>query len=187
MRLMQANILTHEYSMSLFNTLVALLVGVFSATATLVFDLSDPFSGSFSVAGVAAQVGDLRLCLLEDVREAKSDASVLSSSTFRFLPSPDSNRGASASSNDKLKPMNSVSRREMSPSRYGNNIFSTIYFHLLTGPLGSKVRALGEIVAWTATLLWKKTRPVFAWRWRKWPWKKKESESERPKASVDAA
>ena len=171
--------------MSLFNTLVALLVGVFSATATLVFDLSDPFSGTFSVAGVAAQVGDLRLCLLEDVREAKSDASVLSSSTFRFLPSPDSERGTS--SNGKLKPMNGISRRDKSPSRYGNNIFSTIYFHLLTGPLGSKVLALGEIFAWTATLVWKKTRPLFAWKWKGWPWKRKESERERPEASVDAA
>lgn len=55
-------------SFSLSNTLVALLVGVFSATATLVFDLADPFSGTFSIAGVGAQVGDLRLCLLEDVR-----------------------------------------------------------------------------------------------------------------------
>lgn len=134
------------------------------------------------MAGVAAQVGDLRLVLLEDVREARNDASVLSSSAFRFLSSPDSENGAT--SNGKLKFMNGPSRRDISPSRYGTNLFSTLYFHLLTGPLGSNVRALGEIVAWMATLAVKKTRRVFAWKGRKWPWRKRESESERPEASV---
>ena len=163
------------------------MVGVFSATATLCIDLRDPFSGSFSVAGTSAQVGDLRLCLLEDVREAKSDASDLSSSILQFFPSP---KDRSWTTPKGSKPMNGPSRRDISPSRYGNNFFSTVYFYLLTGPLGEQVKALGEVVAWFTTLLWKKTRPILAWRWKKWPWVKKDStsksmndKSKQPKAS----
>ncbi|KAL7532329.1 hypothetical protein ACHAXR_004564 [Thalassiosira sp. AJA248-18] len=155
------------------NPSVALLVGVFSATATLCIDLADPFSGSFSVAGSTAQVGDLRLCLLEDVREAKSEASELSSSTFRFFRSPYPEEEKGTTSSGRPKPMKGPSRRDTSPSRYGNNFLSTVYFHLLTGPLGSNVRAVGEILAWAMTLVWKKTRPLLVWR--RWPWVKKES------------
>jgi len=178
--LLESNQLVNQYLNSIqLRCLFALLVGVFSATATLCIDLRDPFSGSFSVAGTSAQVGDLRLCLLEDVREAKSDASVLSSSTFRFFPSPKAEK-ENTTSNGKPKPMNGPSRRDISPSRYGNNFFSTVYFHLLTGPLGSNVRALGELVAWAATIVWKKTRPE-SWRRKLWPWTKRG----RPKASLD--
>ena len=35
------------------------------------------------------------------------------------------------------------------PRRYGP--IRTVYFHLLTGPLGSNVRALGDVIAWVAT------------------------------------
>jgi len=35
------------------------------------------------------------------------------------------------------------------PRRYGP--IRTIYFHLLTGPLGSNVRVLGDVIAWAAT------------------------------------
>jgi hypothetical protein len=163
---------------------VALLVGVFSAVAVLCIDLADPFSGSFSVAGTSAQVGDLRLCLLEDVREAKNDATELSVSAFRFFVPSYAEKGiTSSSSSGKPKPMNGPSRRDVSPSRYGNNFLSTVYFHLLTGPLGSNVRAIGELVAWAATTVWKKSRALLAWRERKWPWMKKKSK--KPKASVD--
>lgn len=147
---------------------------MFSATATLVIDLADPFSGSFSVAGTSAQVGDLRLCLLEDVREAKSDASELSFSVTKFLPFWKEHSA-------KPKPMDSLSpRRDTSPSRYGNHFISTVYFHLLTGPLGSNVRAIGELMAWAATVIWKKTRPLA----RKFLWMKKKSKKQ-PRASVD--
>ena len=35
------------------------------------------------------------------------------------------------------------------PRRYGP--IRTVYFHLLTGPLGSNVRVLGDVIAWVAT------------------------------------
>lgn len=125
-------------------------------------DLSSPFDGSFSVAGTSAQVGDLRLCLLEDAREAKREAVQLSFSTFRFFPSPED--GGSGILLGATNPMKGASRRDMSPSRFGNNFVSTVYFHLLTGPFGSNVRALGELVAWVATTVWKKTLSFLAWR-----------------------
>ena len=159
------------------NPLVALLVGVFSATATLCLDLADPFSGTFSVAGTSAQVGDLRLCLLEDVREAKIEAERLSFSTFRFFPSNEESTGGATTSDGKPGPMRGASRRNASPSRYGNNFLSTVYFHLLTGPLGSNVRAIGELFAWGATVVWKKARSFL--EWRDWTWMKKGGNNKR--------
>ena len=137
-------------SLLIIHPSVALLVGFFSATATLCIDLANPFSGSFSVAGTSAQVGDLRLCLLEDARKAKREAGELS---FRFM----------SSSDGKIGPMKGASRRNTSPSRYSNNFISTVYFHLLTGPLGSNVRAIGELFAWGVTIICKKAQRAFEW------------------------
>ena len=168
--LLESNQLVNQYLNSIqLRALFALLVGVFSATATLCIDLADPFSGTFSVAGTSVQVGDLRLCLLEDVREAKSDASELSSFKFRSLSNGNGNR----KSMDNPSPQQS----NVSPSRYGNSFVSTVYFHLLTGPLGSNVRAIGEVLVWTATAVWKKTKYLLSWTRRKFPWLKQEAEN----------
>ena len=171
--LLESNQLVNQYLNSIqLRSLFALLVGVFSATATLCIDLADPFTGSFSIAGTSAQVGDLRLCLLEDAREARSEASELSFSTFRFFPSPSSEESnGGKTSNGKPGPMKGSSKRN--PSRYGNNFLSTVYFHLLTSPVGSNVRAIAELFAWGATVFWKRARSILDWR--AWPWMKQES------------
>lgn len=54
-----------------------------------------------------------------------------------------------------------------SPTRTRYSLVSTIYFHLLTGPLGSNVRALGDILAWIATTITKRVRKVINWK-RAW-------------------
>jgi len=48
-----------------------------------------------------------------------------------------------------------------SRSRYG--LASTLYFHLLTGPLGFNVRALGDLFAWVVSFVSQHSRGVVAW------------------------
>lgn len=181
--LLESNQLVNQYLNSIqLRSLFALLVGVFSATATLCLDLADPFTGSFSIVSASTQVGDLRVCLQEDIREANAEASEISSSTRQFFQSlfggPTDLNGSKSSSEGANKnddaDGDSGSERESlklspkpTPSRY--SILSTIYFHLLTGSLGSSVRALGDIAAWTATIIRKRTRAILSWR--RWPWK----------------
>jgi hypothetical protein len=50
--------------------LFAIIVCVLSGTAILCWDLDNPFSGTFSIAGASTQLADLRVCLREDIREA---------------------------------------------------------------------------------------------------------------------
>lgn len=54
--------------------LFATIVGVLSSTATLCWDLKNPFSGTFSITGASTQLADLRVCLREDVREAIAES-----------------------------------------------------------------------------------------------------------------
>ena len=227
--------------------LFAILVGVFSGTATLCFDLANPFTGSFSITEASTQLEDLRLCLEQDVAEAAAEAGEISSSLVHAillggsststsvgsslssynhnynenesLPShmrpaqnirvvvPDENNNnnnnavknpsanltatlpwesrstvpllpftnvarlrqkvnqngngtkAARSSSNSSQNNNSNNMQQpppQPPQRYG--IISTIYFHLLTGPLGSNVRILGDVIAWAATLVSQRTR-----------------------------
>jgi hypothetical protein len=66
-----------------------------------------------------------------------------------------------------FEPTTSNRKVGTAPTRY--SLWSTIYFHLLTGPFGSNVRALGEALAWVATGITKRVRTIFAWRkrWRR--------------------
>ncbi len=64
--------------------LFALLIGICSGTAVLCWDLDNPFSGTFSIAGASTQLADLRLCLREDVREALAESDEVSSSTRKL-------------------------------------------------------------------------------------------------------
>mmetsp|Transcript_4825 Transcript_4825/g.10244 ORF Transcript_4825/g.10244 Transcript_4825/m.10244 type:complete len:564 (+) Transcript_4825:198-1889(+) len=175
--------------------LFAILVGVFSGTATLCLDLADPFRGSFSIAEASTQLGDLRLCLKEDVAEACAEAGEISSSLVHALllggsressidsdlvsnryspatePSGQLNSklhdkggelaeegGISASSLKRGSDSGSSNDWGSSPRRYG--LVSTLYFHLLTGPLGSNVRVLGDVIAWVATFVASRTRSL---------------------------
>lgn len=54
------------------------IVGVCSGTATLCYDLGNPFSGTFSIAGASTQLADIRVCLREDIREALAESGEVS-------------------------------------------------------------------------------------------------------------
>ena len=59
--LLESNQTLNQYLNSIqLRSLFALLVGVFSSTATLCLDLDDPFTGSFSIISASAQIGDLK-------------------------------------------------------------------------------------------------------------------------------
>jgi hypothetical protein len=60
-------------------------------------------------------------------------------------------------------------RYDDSRTRTRYSLISTIYFHLLTGPLGSNVRAAGDVLAWIATAITNRVRLVLGWgkRWKK--------------------
>lgn len=92
---------------------------------------------------------DCRLCLQEDIREANEEESEIASKKIGsiFQPTSSSNKVGTTS------------------TRY--SLWSTIYFHLLTGPLGSNVRAIGEALAWAASGITKRVRGVLSWR-KKW-------------------
>ena len=185
--------------------LFAILVGVFSGTATLCINLADPFRGSFSVAEAAAQLGDLRLCLKQDVLEATAEEGEITSKVVHALLLGGRNyndlsesdpvsqvqvskelteelaRNGQFSSNSKDDQAatgvertrnNNNNINDRTRRRYG--LASTVYFHLLTGPLGSNARVLGDVIAWLATyvgswtraasnrmkkVLWFRTRP----------------------------
>eukprot|EP00580_Thalassiosira_gravida_P004990 CAMPEP_0201653702 /NCGR_PEP_ID=MMETSP0493-20130528/45120_1 /ASSEMBLY_ACC=CAM_ASM_000838 /TAXON_ID=420259 /ORGANISM="Thalassiosira gravida, Strain GMp14c1" /LENGTH=603 /DNA_ID=CAMNT_0048130241 /DNA_START=139 /DNA_END=1951 /DNA_ORIENTATION=- len=197
--LLESNQLADQYLNSIqLRSLFALLVGVFSATATLCIDLDDPFTGSFSVVKASMQIGDLELCLQEDLREANAEAGEISGATrkfFRsFLGAPTEGGAASncikmeiltrgeegvAGTGSKQDSITTVDASQedddastvvedspppteqrgsrglnlgsKSHSRYG--FLSTIYFHLLTSPMGASVRVLGDVGAWATTIV----------------------------------
>mmetsp|Transcript_7227 Transcript_7227/g.17588 ORF Transcript_7227/g.17588 Transcript_7227/m.17588 type:complete len:480 (-) Transcript_7227:232-1671(-) len=155
--------------------LFAILVGVFSGTATLCINLADPFRGSFSVAEAAAQLGDLRLCLKQDVLEATAEEGEITSKVVHALllggrnyndlsetdpvsrvqvskelteelaDSQNNDNNGNAAIEERKRNKDDIRRR------YG--LASTVYFHLLTGPLGSNARVLGDVIAWLATFV----------------------------------
>lgn len=162
------------------SALFAILIGVFSGTATLVYDLADPFRGSFSIAEASTQLEDICSCLKEDVKEACEEAGDISSATRTFIDAllrgPTDNRGDFLQDgylerkrrlDDELERKEAAEEEEQieangngtgPSSRYG--LLSTIYFHLLTGPLGNNVRALGDVLAWTTEFVGTRTRSL---------------------------
>jgi len=155
--------------------LFAILVGVFSGTATLCVNLADPFRGSFSIAEAATQLGDLQLCLKQDVIEATAEEGEISSKVVHALLLGGRNYSEvngtdlitrinvskelenELSENEEDAKVDELKRNNANdPTRYG--LASTIYFHLLTGPLGSNARVLGDVIAWLATFIGKGTR-----------------------------
>lgn len=177
-------------------SLFAILVGVFSGTATLCINLADPFRGSFSISESATQMGDLKVCLQQDVLEATKEEGEISSrvvhalllggtykgnSYKRYNTMEDQNEHAIIGS-DSLMPSGVTLSQELSKElaegnggsqsrvisserriygdrrRYG--LFSTIYFHILTGPLGSNARVLGDVLAWVAAFVGNSTRSI---------------------------
>jgi len=62
-------------------------------------------------------------------------------------------------------------------SRYGYELLSTLYFHLLTGPLGGNVRLIGDAIAWTITIIGRRLREIV--NWKRWPWRGKDRRRKR--------
>lgn len=184
--------------------LFALLVGVCSGTATICLNLADPFRGTFSILEASAQLRDLRLCLEEDVAEATSEAGEISSSLVHaiLLGGSRDNHGLGSKrnsfslpqgqqiSNNNLNPhsqngdwgnvgdFQQPKTNTKEPQRYG--LMPTLYFHLLTGPFGSNVKALGDVIAWLATFFASRTKAFSrrfvafsvafgqkSWQWRR--------------------
>lgn len=154
--------------------LFALLVGVCSGTATICLDLADPFRGTFSILEASAQLADLRLCLEEDIAEATAEAGEIPSSLVHAILEIrennnnllDTKRSVGTSTTTSSRQSGTSSEQgeqqggdlpsskpnnKQPPRRYG--LLPTLYFHLLTGPLGSYVRPLGDAIAWLATFV----------------------------------
>uniref|UniRef100_A0A7S4JTW0 Transmembrane protein n=1 Tax=Odontella aurita TaxID=265563 RepID=A0A7S4JTW0_9STRA len=158
--------------------LFALLVGVCSGTATICLNLADPFRGTFSILEASAQLRDLRLCLEEDVAEATAEAGEISSSLVNAILLGGSKDSSGINSGSIVEPLgqqirdkyldttgqsgnwekagNFKSKTNREPRRYG--LMSTVYFHLLTGPFGSNMKALGDVIAWFATFVASRTK-----------------------------
>ena len=149
----------------------AIIVGVASGQAILCWDLDNPFSGTFSIAGASTQLADLRVCLREDVREAVEESQEISSSTRDFFRAKFGGPTVGISSSDGSGDENS--------SRYG--LMSTIYFHLLTSPVGSYLILVSDALAWLATSATRWFRKALI-SWRRFRWRKliAEKQKQRP-------
>eukprot|EP00986_Skeletonema_menzelii_P021392 scaffold34362_cov160-Skeletonema_menzelii.AAC.1 len=110
-----------------------------SATAVLCWDLDNPFTGSFSIAGASTQLADMRVCLREDIREALVESNEIPSDTRKFVQA-----STELDEDEELNPS----------SRYG--LLPTLYWHLLTGPVGAYVRLFGDAAAWLTTIFGRK-------------------------------
>ena len=153
--------------------LFAVLVGVCSGTATICINLADPFRGTFSILDASAQLEELRLLLERDLAEATAEAGEIPSSFVHAIllgSKEDASRINSSvvaepsvqrptdNATDTMDHQTSdweqqlkdyVAKKE--PRRYG--LVQTLYFHLLTGPLGSNVKAMGDAIAWLSTFV----------------------------------
>ena len=155
------------------------IVGVFSGISIICYVLADPFRGSFSIAEAATQLGDLRLNLEKDVAVACIEEGEISSKTVHALlmgGSLSTKTASIANAVDKAEWLSGVRvsgkiagtsskdddldivdrDNDKMGRRYG--LASTIYFHLLTGPLGSNARILGDVIAWAASFVNRWTR-----------------------------
>jgi len=123
--------------------LFSLLLGVGGGSSVVLKGLDDPFQGPFSIRLAALQLDYLDELLRADIEEAKQ------ATTRAGL----------------------VSRRDLDRPRYGTR--NTVYFHLLTGPWASKVKMVGELIAWMFTKAhraWRRvTRSIFRGKNRRRP------------------
>jgi hypothetical protein len=127
------------------------------------------------------QIGDLQLCLQEDVREANTEAGEVSHTArnlLRTLFGGPTEGGAGSNSTilavRRVLPNEQVTSKDVSnsndarfPSERGDrsrySIPTTIYFHLLTSPIGSSVRAFGDAAAWISTIVARRGRVFLSW------------------------
>ena len=93
----------------------------------LLRDLEDPFQGSFCINSSAKQLQDFEQLLLEDIAQAEEDLKLVGPTLL------------------------TLDRNRVRPNY---NTGNTVYLHLLTGPLASNIRMLGDAFAWT----WRKIK-----------------------------
>lgn len=73
--------------------------------------------------------------------------------------------GPSVSASKELE-LGNESDEELNPSsRYG--LLPTVYWHLLTGPIGAYVRLLGDAAAWLHTIFGRRLKRIVAHRGRR--------------------
>lgn len=123
--------------------LFSILLSTFAAIALLCLDLADPFRGVTTISNEALQLRAFQATIERDLAEAEIE---LRASELRSANPADHARLASDRGMDR-------------PGSWG--VVDTVYFHLLTGKLGSTVRFLGDGLAWTG-----RRRPRFLRRSR---------------------
>ena len=99
-------------------------MSVGSGATMLLKDLEDPFNGSFCVSLAAKQLHSFEDLLAADVEEAESERK-------------------------RSGPSSALITLDRNRQRPNYNTGNTLYFHLLTGPLGTNVRMIGDLFAWT--------------------------------------
>ena len=107
----------------------------------LLKDLEDPFQGTFCINLAAKQLSNFEELLVTDIAEAEKEQQQV---------------GASA--------LISFDRARQRPNY---NAANTVYFHLLTGPLGANIRFFGDIFAWTFRRITKSVSAVKNWALRR--------------------
>lgn len=170
--------------------LFALLVGVCSGTATICLNLADPFRGTFSILEASAQLRDLRLCLKEDVAEATAEAGEISSNLVHTILLGGAQDGSGINNGSNTENPRQSGHPETLvgglPFQTNNEtrryaLMPTLYFHLLTGPFGSNVKAMGDLIAWLASIVARRTKALSqritalwkVFRWKKWRWQRR--------------
>jgi len=122
--------------------LFSIIAGVGSGAAMLLKDLEDPFQGSFCINLTAKQLTAFEELLVADMKEAEDEYKQVGRPALMTL---DRNR-----------------------QRPNYNAQNTVYFHLLTGPLGNQIRILGDLFAWTFRQITKSWPRLKNWV-RRWP------------------
>lgn len=121
--------------------LFSTLVSVGSGAAMLLKDLEDPFRGSFCINLSAKQLDSFEELLEADIAEAESEHKQVGRTALITLD------------RDRQRP--------------NYNTGNTVYFHLLTGPLGNNTRLLGELFAWTFRKITKSWAAFKSGTWRR--------------------
>jgi len=121
--------------------LFAIIASVGSGAAMLLKDLEDPFQGSFCINLAAKQLTDFENLLKADIAEAEDEMKQVGLPAFI-----------------------SLDRERQRPNYHAGN---TVYFHLLTGPLASSIRMIGDLLAWSCRRIMKSWAALKTGSWRK--------------------
>lgn len=124
----------------------------------------------FSFMGPPTEGGAASNCIKEEIQIRKETTSYEQPKEVVPTSNVDVGTGDNASPVGRAQ---RIKRMAQSQSRYG--MVSTIYWHLLTGPMGASVRALGDLVAWLATIVGRRARKLLLSI--RWPRRRRNSSS----------